>query len=194
MAADGRIIAAITAETLSGGPLSMIAARRIVSIAEVQDTVARAFHLSRADLLSRTRRQHVVYARHVAMYLSRELAGNTNDGEESARARRGFSFPRIGKAFGRNHSSVIHACNAIGRRRRLDTGFAELLRTLAREVSNRADGGLLGVINGVTSATNQPRIPADELPRNAAADRALNDAVGRRRTSAHARPRCATAN
>jgi chromosomal replication initiator protein len=140
----------------------MIAGRRIISIAQVQDAVARAFHLSRADLLSRTRRQHVVYARHVAMFLSRELAGKVNDGDKLT-PRRSASFHRIGKAFCRDHSSVIHACNVIGRRQRQDTGFAELLRNLAREVSNRAGGGSWGVSNGVTSATSERRMPADEL-------------------------------
>lgn len=133
----------------------MIAAPRIISIARIQDTVARAFHLSRADLISRTRRQHVVYARHVAMFLSRELAGKTNEGGQLASPRQSASFPRIGKAFCRDHSSVIHACNVIGRRQRLDAGFAELLRNLAREVFNRPDDGSWGVSNGVTSATNQ---------------------------------------
>ena len=122
----------------------MIATRRVVSIAEIQDTVARAFHVSRADLLSRSRRQHVACARHVAMYLSRELAGEINgvDGQRPRRWR--ASFPRIGRAFCRDHSSVVHACNAIGRRRRLDGAFAAMLRDLAREVAGWTCGGPSG--------------------------------------------------
>jgi hypothetical protein len=137
--------------------------QRIISITEVQDIVARAFHLSRAEMLSRSRRQHVVCARHVAMYLSRQLAGRANDAEGPPRV--SASFPRIGKAFCRDHSSVIHACNAIGRRQRMDAGFAALLRNLAREVSSRADAGSWGVSNAVKSATNERPIFADQLTR-----------------------------
>ena len=133
----------------------MSSAPRMISITQVQNAVARAFHLTRADLISRTRRQHVVYARHIAMYLSRELVGRPNDGDELAPSRHRASFPRIGQAFLRDHSSVIHACNVIGRRQRLDAGFAELLRNLMREVSNCADGRQRGVTNGVTSATSE---------------------------------------
>jgi chromosomal replication initiation ATPase DnaA len=47
------------------------------------------------------------------------------------------SFPRIGIAFARNHSSVIHAYNSIERRRHFDVKFARLLDSLAHDVRNR---------------------------------------------------------
>ena len=48
------------------------------------------------------------------------------------------SFPRIGIAFARNHSSVIHAYNSIERRRHFDVKFARLLDSLADDVRTRA--------------------------------------------------------
>jgi|HubBroStandDraft_6_1064221.scaffolds.fasta_scaffold901005_1 chromosomal replication initiator protein len=111
--------------------------RRVISIPEVQNAVARVFHLSRADLLSRSRRQHIAHARQIAMYLSRELAGRTGSrSTEAMNATRGpsASFPRIGIAFGRDHSSVIHACNRIARRRVSDADLAGLLDRLAQSV------------------------------------------------------------
>jgi chromosomal replication initiator protein len=110
--------------------------RRVISIPEVQAAVARVFHLSRADLLSRSRRQHIAHARQIAMYLSRELAGRTGHrSTEAAIATRGPSAsPRIGMAFGRDHSSVIHACNRIARRRVSDADLAGLLDRLAQSV------------------------------------------------------------
>jgi chromosomal replication initiation ATPase DnaA len=113
--------------------------RRVISILEVQAAVARIFHLSRAELLSRSRRQHIAHARQIAMYLSRELAGRTGRrSTDSAGAIRKptASFPRIGIAFNRDHSSVIHACNRIARRRLGDAELASLLDSLAQSVSS----------------------------------------------------------
>lgn len=102
-----------------------------ISIADVQRAVARAFNLSVAELVSRERRQRVACARHVAMYLSRTLVG----GERRVGARAGrASFPRIGIAFARDHTSVIHACNEVGRRLRRDRGFSRLLDQIAEQV------------------------------------------------------------
>ncbi len=105
---------------------------RPVTIAEVQALVARAFRLDSTALIAPTRRQHVACARHVAMYLSRELTG------VSGRDRGGppASFARIARAFARDHSSVIHACATVARRRRADAGFARLLDQLAAQLAS----------------------------------------------------------
>jgi hypothetical protein len=101
-----------------------------ISIADVQHAVARTFHLSVGEMLSRKRGHHLAGARQVAMYLSRELAG----GGWMGLRRRAASFPRIGMAFARDHTSVIHACNAVARRREADPEFAQLLDRIAREL------------------------------------------------------------
>jgi chromosomal replication initiator protein len=116
--------------------------QKSISIQRIQDAVAKAFHLSRAELLSTSRRQHVAYARHIAMYLSRELAGRVGDGAAGCTSKAGVSFPRIAIAFCRDHSSVIHACNAIERRRQFDTAFARLLQALARDVGSQISGNV----------------------------------------------------
>jgi chromosomal replication initiator protein len=101
-------------------------------IDEVQNRVAKAFALSRAELLSRSRKRGVAEARQVAMYLCRNLA------KEGCRAGTGWaSFPRIGLAFARDHSSVIHACNVVSQREALDNHFAELLDGLRRDLRQR---------------------------------------------------------
>ncbi len=105
---------------------------RPVTIAEVQALVARAFRLDSAELTAPTRRQHVACARHVAMYLSRELTGAPGRARGGAPA----SFPRIARAFARDHSSVVHACAAVARRRRADAGFARLLDQLAAQLAS----------------------------------------------------------
>jgi chromosomal replication initiator protein len=111
--------------------------QRSISIVEVQWIVASAFHLSRAELLSHSRRQHVAYARHVAMYLSRVLVGRPTDDGECTTPKACASFPRIGRAFDRDHSSVIHACNAIERRRQCDLAFGHMLDSMTQDVRGR---------------------------------------------------------
>ena len=108
-------------------------------IVQVQDCVARAFEVSRAELLSRRRTQRVACARQVAMYLCRDIA------RSSAHRRVGegawASFPRIGKAFERDHSSVIHAYKTVARRRVSDHAFAHLVDELARDVQGQTNRG-----------------------------------------------------
>lgn len=117
--------------------------RRLISIPEVQAAVAQMFNLSRAQLLSRSRRQKIAHARQIAMYLSRQLAGRPGQHGDADSAVRGpsASFPRIGIAFHRDHSSVIHACNRVARRRTIDADFANLLDRLSRYVRGARESG-----------------------------------------------------
>lgn len=113
---------------------------RGISIREVQQTVALAFNLSVREMVSPSRRREVTCARHVAMYLSREMAVRRwralSDTVESAPLPP--SFPRIGIAFARDHSSVIHACTRVKRRLRQDLGFALLLNRLVGDLRHSA--------------------------------------------------------
>lgn len=65
---------------------------------------ARAFHVTQDDLLSPSRRRECIDARAVACYSARLL---------------GFSYPRIGKAIERDHTTVMAACSRVGETPRL---------------------------------------------------------------------------
>jgi chromosomal replication initiator protein len=66
------------------------------TIDQIQEAVGDVMEVSLADLQSKKRGRHVVYARQVAMYLTRELTP--------------LSFPTIARKFGgRDHTTVIHA-------------------------------------------------------------------------------------
>lgn len=107
-----------------------------LSIREIQQAVALAFNLSVREMVSPCRRREVTRARHVAMYLSRKLAASPGGTPWTAGTVRSVpSFPRIGMAFSRDHSSVIHACTGIGRRLRDDASLVLLLDRLASELS-----------------------------------------------------------
>ena len=65
----------------------------------ILDRSAAYFGLTREDLVSKSRSRPLTTARHVAMYLMREHTG--------------MSLIRIGEAFNRDHSTVMHGINKI---------------------------------------------------------------------------------
>ena len=94
---------------------------RLVSIENIQKTVAEYFKLRVADLLSKRRSRSIARPRQLAMALAKELTNH--------------SLPEIGDAFGgRDHTTVLHACRRITALRetekRVDDDYLNLLRTL----------------------------------------------------------------
>jgi len=94
---------------------------RLVSIENIQKTVADYFKIRVADLLSKSRSRSVARPRQVAMALAKELTNH--------------SLPEIGDAFGgRDHTTVLHGCRRIEELRntdkRIDDDYLNLLRTL----------------------------------------------------------------
>lgn len=93
-----------------------------VTIDMVQNEVARQFGLHVNDLRGNRRTQDVAYARHIAMYLSRDLTES--------------SLPQIGAKFGgRHHSTVIHAVDKV--ERQLKDGHDPQLQDLVALISAR---------------------------------------------------------
>ena len=72
------------------------------TIEEIQRITAQAYSLSPEDLQGRSRRHRVVRPRHFAMYLCRRYTD--------------CSLKEIGRAFRRDHTSVIHAIRAVEHR------------------------------------------------------------------------------
>ena len=95
---------------------------KLVTIENIQKTVADYFKVRMADLLSKRRSRSVARPRQVAMALAKELTNH--------------SLPEIGDAFGgRDHTTVLHACKRIKELRdseqRMKEDYSNLLRTLA---------------------------------------------------------------
>ncbi|WIG57842.1 MAG: Chromosomal replication initiator protein DnaA [Ktedonobacterales bacterium] len=94
----------LTAETAKAAlaNLSNDGRQRRVTIAEILDAVAEYYRISPEDLCGKQRDKHIVVPRQVAMYLMRQ--------ETEA------SLLEIGQALGgRDHSTVLHGCEKIGR-------------------------------------------------------------------------------
>ena len=112
-ALEGALIRIVAFSSLTGRPLtsslalevldslyprgSLPARSRERSVKEIQTAACRHFGLSPEELLSPGRTARVTWPRQVAMFLARELTGE--------------SLPAIGRQFGgRDHTTVLHAC------------------------------------------------------------------------------------
>ena len=94
---------------------------RLVSIENIQKTVADYFKIRVADLLSKRRSRSVARPRQIAMALAKELTNH--------------SLPEIGDAFGgRDHTTVLHGCRRVRALKetdkRVEEDYLNLLRTL----------------------------------------------------------------
>lgn len=91
------------------------------TIENIQRVVTEYFSISLRDLKGKKRNRSFARPRQIAMALSRELTGN--------------SYPEIGLAFeGRDHSTVIHACDRIAKLRIIDAQLNEDYCTLLRQL------------------------------------------------------------
>ena len=92
---------AISAEVAKEALKDLLAVQnRQISIENIQKTVADYFKIKVVDMFSKKRTRNLARPRQMAMHLARELTD--------------LSFPEIGQAFGgRDHSTVLHACNKI---------------------------------------------------------------------------------
>ncbi|MFD2165799.1 chromosomal replication initiator protein DnaA [Thalassotalea euphylliae] len=95
---------------------------KLVTIDNIQKTVAEYYKIKVADLLSKRRSRSVARPRQIAMALSKELTNH--------------SLPEIGDAFGgRDHTTVLHACRKVKALREethdIKEDYSNLIRTLS---------------------------------------------------------------
>jgi chromosomal replication initiator protein len=107
-------------------------------IEAIQKTIADFFHMRLADLKSEKRTQHIAFCRQVAMSLCRKMTDS--------------SFPAIGEAFGRDHSTLIHAHNLIARRIVNDSAFRFSIEKIERELSHPRQHIFVRRLNSVSRA------------------------------------------
>ena len=95
-----------------------------VSIEQIQRSVADFLDIPFDLLRAKTRKQEVVHARQISMYLSKELTNS--------------SLKTIGLHFGgRDHSTVIHACQTVDDRLKASPTFRQQVDQLRRRLELR---------------------------------------------------------
>lgn len=113
----------ITIDFVKEALRDLIAAQeRLVTIDNIQRTVAEYYHIKVSDLTSKRRTRSVARPRQVAMALAKELTSH--------------SLPEIGDAFGgRDHTTVLHACRKVKELIESDHEIQEDYRNLNRTLS-----------------------------------------------------------
>jgi chromosomal replication initiator protein len=101
----------------------LAAQERLVTIENIQKTVAEYYKIRVAELLSKRRSRSIARPRQVAMALARELTNH--------------SLPEIGDAFGgRDHTTVMHACERVKGLREIERRASEDYLNLLRILTN----------------------------------------------------------
>ncbi|MBD63126.1 MAG: chromosomal replication initiator protein DnaA [Gammaproteobacteria bacterium] len=96
---------------------------KMVSIENIQKTVAEYYNIKLSDLLSKRRSRSITRPRQLAMALTKSLTNH--------------SLPEIGEAFnGRDHTTVLHACSKIKELRKELPSLEEDYRNLNRTLTN----------------------------------------------------------
>lgn len=95
---------------------------KLVTLDNIQKTVAEYFKIKMSDLLSKRRSRSIARPRQIAMALAKELTNH--------------SLPEIGDAFGgRDHTTVLHACRTIAEYREKSVDVQEDYMNLLRILS-----------------------------------------------------------
>ena len=88
----------------------------------IKEVTAKYFNITVEDMNSKKRTRSISLPRQVAMYITREITD--------------LSLPRIGEEFGgRDHSTVIHACQKIAEEMDTNTDFKNLILRIEREIN-----------------------------------------------------------
>ncbi|MEA2312915.1 MAG: chromosomal replication initiator protein [Solirubrobacteraceae bacterium] len=135
-ALEGALIRVVAFGSLTGRPVTAELAEEVLaglypdlkprthSVREIQEETCKEFGISIDVLLSANRTAPIAWPRQVAMYLARELTGQT--------------LPAIGRQFGnRNHTTVLHACRRTVERMGKDPQAYEAVRKLTERLRSR---------------------------------------------------------
>jgi chromosomal replication initiator protein len=131
---EGSLIRIVAFSSLTGTPLTVDAARetlkdiasaaeaaRPITIEDIQQVVAKHFNLDIKDMRSKRRTDAIAFPRQIAMYLARTLTeGSTTE---------------IGESFGgKDHTTVMHACNKIKAKMSSDPYFVALINKITQQI------------------------------------------------------------
>ncbi|MGB9839140.1 chromosomal replication initiator protein DnaA [Thermovenabulum sp.] len=132
---EGALIRIVAYSSLTNKPIDLSLAELVlkdllpntkqknVTISDILHAVGAHFSIRIEDFKSKKRTKELAYARQIAMYLARELTD--------------YSLPKIGEEFGgRDHTTVIHACDKIAKDMAKDKELASILDTLKRKIIN----------------------------------------------------------
>ena len=96
--------------------------KKYITIDEITSAVCQYYNVNYKDLMGKKKTKDIATPRQIAMYLCRELTGNT--------------YPHIGTAFnGRDHTTVMHACTKVTKLIEKDKHFKESIEKLKNKIT-----------------------------------------------------------
>ena len=132
---EGALTRILAISTLSKKDVDLVLAKQVIkdilgndafkeiTIDRVISFVSSSFNIHEKLITGKGRKQDVVLARQIAMFLSREFTGST--------------LVRVGAHFGkRDHSTVIHACSIIEKKLKKDKVFKNKINKLIFDIEN----------------------------------------------------------
>ncbi len=94
-----------------------------ITVELIQEKVASFYRIRKEDMKAKKRTRNVAHPRQIAMFLTRELTD--------------LSLPVIGSSFGgRDHTTVIHACDKISQQIDEDSSFKEEVDIVRTQIIN----------------------------------------------------------
>lgn len=103
-------VRALLENHFSGGPSKRL------SVGDIQKEVETFYKVSHADLIGKKRTRNIIYARQIAIYLSRQMLD--------------LPFNDIGKKFNRDHSTVMYSVTNVEEKMKENRELREELETL----------------------------------------------------------------
>ena len=119
---------------LSGKPITTEDAARCVSellgddepvtvtVDKIFTVVYKKYNVPKEEILSTKRNKNIAFARHVSIYLIREITG--------------MSLPSIGTVFGRDHTTIMSSIDAVNKKLASDPMFAVELKELKKQLTS----------------------------------------------------------
>jgi chromosomal replication initiator protein len=137
---EGSLLRITAFSAFTGTPLTVDSVQKIlkdvvrppedsapITIDKIQKVVAKHFNLDLKDMKSKRRTDAVAFPRQIAMYLARTLTDE-------------FSTTEIGDEFGgKDHTTVMHACNKIKARMTTDPYFVAKINQISQEIRSAKD-------------------------------------------------------
>ena len=137
---EGSLLRITAFSAFTGTPLTVDSVQKIlrdvvrppedttpITMERIQKIVAKHFNLEVKDMKSKKRTDAIAFPRQIAMYLARTLTDE-------------FSTTEIGDAFGgKDHTTVMHACNKIKARMGTDPYFIAKINQISQEIRSGKD-------------------------------------------------------
>ena len=93
-----------------------------VTVDKIFTVVYKKYNVPKEEILSTKRNKNIAFARHVSIYLIREITG--------------MSLPSIGTVFGRDHTTIMSSIEAVNKKLSSDPMFAVELKELKKQLTS----------------------------------------------------------